>query len=449
MEDRRQVLDLFRLKEKSLEEWSDYGIENFRKGRGTFTVTDAEGKPIPGAKIELRQTSHDFKVGANLFMLEEFSSREQNEEYKKLFAECFNIATLPFYWRDLEPEQGKPRYGKDSPRIYRRPAPDLCLEYCEANSIMPKMHCLNYANCNPKWLWDKDIPTEKYYLEKRFSELAERYSGRIRDWEVTNETFFNFETNNRSLFYRAPDFVEWSFKLADKYFRRSNRLIINEAHSQIWGLANRHANRSQYYMQIERALSKGCRIDSIGMQFHMFYRRENEYSTIKQLRFYDAELLYETMDLYQTLGLPIQITELTIPAYSNDAEDEELQAEIIRNLYTLWFGHPAMEAIIYWNLVDGFAAFAPQGDMTAGENYYYGGLVRYDFTPKPAYNLVKRLFHEVWHTETNATSDADGNASFKGFYGDYEAVATLPDGTSKRQALHLAKTSHNRFAFVF
>ena len=447
MGERRKVLDLFRLKDKSLEEWTEFGIENYRKGKGAFTVTDAEGKPIPGAKIELRQTSHDFKVGANLFMLEEFPSQEQNEAYKKMFADCFNIATLPFYWNDMEPEKGKPRYGKDSPRIYRRPVPDLCLEYCEANGIMPKAHCLNYSTYLPNWLKNQDIPTEKYYLEKRFAELAERYAGRIRDWEVTNETFYSLD--KRSLFYSDPEFVEWSFKLADRYFRRCNRLIINEAHSFIWGFENRHANRSTYFMQIERALNKGCRIDSVGMQFHMFYRREDEIAAIGQSRFYDPQLIHETLDLYRTLGIPSQITELTIPAYSNDAEDEEIQAEIIRILYTLWFAHPAMEAIIYWNLVDGFAAFAPQGDMTTGENAYYGGLVRYDFTPKPAYNLVKKLFHETWHTQAQIFSDEDGNASFKGFYGDYDAVATLPDGSTESQALHLAKSSHNRFSFVF
>ena len=87
--------------------------------------------------------------------------------------------------------------------------------------------------------------------------------------------------------------------------------------------------------------------------------------------------------------------------------------------------------------------------MTTGENAYYGGLVRYDFTPKPAYNLVKKLFHETWHTQAQIFSDEDGNASFKGFYGDYDAVATLPDGSTESQALHLAKSSHNRFSFVF
>ena len=84
-----------------------------------------------------------------------------------------------------------------------------------------------------------------------------------------------------------------------------------------------------------------------------------------------------------------------------------------------------MEQIIYWNLVDGYAAFAPQGDMTAGENYYYGGLVRFDLTPKPAYYRIKNLIQNKWHTEASITSDESGRAKFKGFYGEYDVKITV------------------------
>ena len=101
----------------------------------------------------------------------------------------------------------------------------------------------------------------------------------------------------------------------------------------------------------------------------------------------------------------------------------QVQAELIEQLYSIWFSHKAVEAIIYWNLPDGYAAFAPQGDMTSGENIYHGGLIRFDMSKKPAYDMVHHLFHERWITDTEAETDADGNAVFKGFYGDYEITA--------------------------
>jgi len=60
--------------------------------------------------------------------------------------------------------------------------------------------------------------------------------------------------------------------------------------------------------------------------------------------------------------------------------------------------------------------------MTAGENYYYGGLMRFDFTLKPAYHMMDELFNHRWHTETAAETDGAGRARIRGFKGDYEVT---------------------------
>ena len=434
---RRDVLKPFEEKKDYMNDRIRSGIEANRKGFGFLKFADHSGNPVTDVQVKVIQKTHDFKVGANLFMLDEFKSREQNEAYEKLFADVFNIATLPFYWDTLEPEQGKPRFAKDSPKIYRRPAPDLCLEYCRKYGIEPKAHCLNYAVFMPSWARGT-VEWEKRCLEKRFRELAERYAARIPMWEVTNETFWD---DKSSSLYNRNDLVEWSFALAERYFP-ANKLLINEAHCRLWQKEYDFGTRSPYYMQIERAMLKGARIDMIGMQYHMFHRAEKELECTRD--FYDPERIYGIMDTYAQLGLPLQITELTIPAYSNDPEDEEIQAEIIKNIYSMWFSHPAMEGIIYWNLIDGFAHGTVPGDMKAGENYYHGGLIRYDFTPKPAYNLVRDLFRNTWRTNlTLDTGDSD-SASFKGFYGKYDLEITAGGRTFRRE-IHLNKDMNRHF----
>ena len=412
------------------------GIEQNRKGYGSVTVTDASGAPVQGARVKLRQKRHEFSFGANLFMLEELESEEKNARYKEYFKDLFNLATLPFYWNDLEPKQGKPRFAADSEKVYRRPTPDLCLDYCAQNGITPKAHCLTYVDFSPSWVPD-DVAETKRLLEVRYRALSERYAGRINGWEVINETLCGNERNDPKAFFRMPDLIEWNFALAEKYFT-ANELIINEASAFLW--ENYKYDRSNYYLQIERALSKGARIDAVGMQFHMFYpEREAE---DKAAFYLNPKRIYDVLDTYARLNRPIQITEITIPAYSWGTEDEELQAEILENLYKIWFSHPAMEAIIYWNLVDGYAAWAPQGDMTVGENVYHAGLVRYDFTKKPAYHALRRLLHETWHTETECVTGADGTASFKGFYGDYDAEIVV-DGKTSSQMLQLRRGGWN------
>ena len=84
-----------------------------------------------------------------------------------MFKEYFNLATVPFYWKDLEPEDGKPRYDKNSPKIYRRPAPDLCMDYCEQNGVAPKLHCLVYNSWTPEWA--KVLSTSE--LKKRYEKI--------------------------------------------------------------------------------------------------------------------------------------------------------------------------------------------------------------------------------------------------------------------------------------
>ena len=434
MSDRRKILDLFEEQKDFVNEKVAYGIEKYRKGDAKLTVTDENGNPIPNAKIKVKQKNHEFRFGANIFMLDELETEEKNEQYKKYFADTFNMATLPFYWRDLEPEKGKPRYEKDSPKVYRRPAPDLCMEFCEQNGIEPREHALAYDHWFPYWLKDYSVDEVKKELERRYAEISERYADRIPTIEVTNEMEW---ASGISSFYDEPDFVEWCFKTAEKYFP-NNQLGINEHQGLTWKDKCRFTDK--YYAYIEANMLKGARIDAIGMQFHLFNRREQEYEKTRQML--DPKNLYKHMDLYSNFGKPLQITEVTIPAYSADAEDEAIQAEILETLYSIWFSHPNVEQIIYWNLVDGYANGAKPGDMTVGENYYYGGLIRFDMTPKPAFLKLRELLEKRWHTETELVTDENGNAEFRGFYGDY-TVDVAVSGKVLTTDLSLSKSSVN------
>ena len=118
--------------DKTVEE----NVEKYRKGDCKLRFVDRDGKPLSNKKVKLTQKTHDFKHGANIFMLDEFEKEEDNKEYRRFFKEYFNLATVPFYWDTLEPEEGNPRYARDSKKVYRRPAPDLCVEYCEENGIL-------------------------------------------------------------------------------------------------------------------------------------------------------------------------------------------------------------------------------------------------------------------------------------------------------------------------
>ena len=422
--DRDVAMRYFRESAKETDARVKAGIEANRKGDVTLLFTDAQGRPCESVHVKVRQTRHDFKYGANIFGLSETKNgAEHAAAYRERFAAAFNFATLPFYWGANEPEPGKYRFAKDSPYIYRRPPIDMCLEFCEAHGIEPKAHCLNYTVPGefPKWWKKSDVKREKELLEKRFRILADRYAERIPMWEVTNETL-TFATNQQQLsrLFSEPDLVEWCFKTAAKYFRK-NRLVINEMHNWMWGGAFKKS-RSAYYMQIENALLKGCRIDGVGFQAHAVWGANMKHVASRARFQYNPAFTFELFDAYAVLGKPLQITECTIPACSEDPGDEAVQAEIVRNLYSVWFSHKAMEAIVYWDLSDAYT----------WQPTVYGSLCRKDMSPKPAYNAICDLFGKEWRT--NFECDAPGGRlSFRGFCGMYEVEATSNGRTVKRQ----------------
>jgi len=419
-------------------------IEKYRKGDVKIFVVNKDGSPVKDAQITLNQLTHHFKFGANIFMLDELETEEKKRNYRDTFKSVFNMATLPFYWNSLEEERGKPRYAKDSPRYYRRPPIDLCMEYCLENGIEPREHALAYEHMFPSWLKDASVPEIKEALEKRFAEISERYADKIPTIEVTNEMDWSHDSG-ATAFYNEPDYVEWCFKTAEKYFP-NNQLVINEYTEDCWGDNCRATDK--YYAYTEAAILKGARVDAIGFQYHMFYDRKTELDKSSYL--YNPKCLYDHMDLYSHLAHHLQITEITVPAYSNEAEDEKIQAELIKYLYTLWFSHPSVEQIIYWNLIDGYAYVSDptpekirrsQGDMTIGENVYYGGLLRYDMSPKPAFYEIDRLVNKEWRTNAECIGDT---LSLRAFFGKYELTVNA-NGKSVKKDIEISKKSDNVF----
>jgi GH35 family endo-1,4-beta-xylanase len=299
-------------------------------------------------------------------------------------------------------------------------------------------------------LKNASVDKVKSALELRYKQIADRYADKIPTIEVTNEMVWGHNAGVTA-FYNEPDYIEWCFKKAEEYFPK-NQLVINEYTDAFWGENCRTTDR--YYAYTEANLLKGAKIDAIGAQYHVFETRERELEKSSYL--YNPICLYDHMDMYANLVNHLQVTEITIPAYSNEKEDEEIQAELIKYLYTVWFSHPAMEQIIYWNLVDGYAYVEnptpekirnSQGNMTLGENVYYGGLLNFDLTPKPAYKMLDTLINKAWRTEIR-DSITDGEYKFRGFFGEYEIEAEI-NGEIKKARFDLLKNKNNDICITF
>lgn len=418
---------LKRWRDPALQHRIEQNIEEHRKGDVTLEIVDARGRPLSGAKVDARQTSHEFLFGGNAFVLGQLGSPDKNRAYEEAFVKLLNFATVPFYWAGTEPTQGELRYAESSREIWRRPPPDRFIPWAQKHAITLKGHPLLWHAHNPDWL-PKDPEVVKELFRKRFREIATRYADKIPIWDVVNESQTVYKTF--PLYSEDRAYVTWAYREITPLFPKDSILMINEG-PRFHGVP---AAENPFFAQLKRLLADGIDIRGIGFQLHYFRRErmDSALETVDPVRWLNA---YEDFGAFK---LPIYITEVTVPAAGPDGE--ALQAEILRDYYRLWFSVPMMAGITYWNFGDGTAV--------EGENEAKSGLVDEAMQPKLAYRALEKLIHDEWKTRAQTQTAADGAASFRGFFGKYQVTITHVGETKTFEIDHrLAGGKRHRLTF--
>ncbi len=408
------------------------GIEENRKGQFRLHFLDDKGETLDGVHVKAKLVRHAFHFGATTFFLGQMETPELNEAYEKQFKNIFNFAVIPLYWDTLEPEKGKPRFEKDSSFISRRPPLDTAVEFCEKNGLDMKGHCLIYNSFQPDWL-SKDNREIKIAIDKRLSALAARYGDKFMDVDVINEMLTIYKNCYKGNGCRnlqitdERDHEKWCFDLCKRHFPYA-RLYWNEGMQESFGEHYR-GYRSYYYMALREWLDRGAPIEGIGMQFHAFWPHwKNQSLYGENSRVCNPLRLLDVLECYGEFGLPISLSEVSIPSWHGEGEDEEAQAELVRRLYRLWFSSKSCQSIVWWNFADDTAF--------QGENIYHAGLIHRDCTAKKAYEVLDELINKEWRTEIDTVSK-QGEVRFGGFYGDYEIEVILPNGQKHVQTVRL------------
>ena len=382
----------------SLQNAIDSNIEKYRKGDAEVVLENVK----PGSMVTVEQVSSDFLFGSNIFLFDQLDTPEKNQKYKDAFGELFNAATIAFYWKTLEPEKGKIRFTADSPYEYRRPATDPVVEFCESKGISMKGHAIIYGIRSwghPTWMPEDRKVMEKEF-EKHIKDLADHYKGRIQDWDVVNECY---DQANRGMM--PDDYTFKSFKWAEKYFPAGVKFNTNECDMH-WGPTKR-------YTEIARNLiDRGARVDYAGVQMHIFNPREaTQIAEGTDDGRLSPDRLWATMEELKNIERPIFISEVTVSAPEDTPKGLEIQKVLATNLYRLWFSHPSVAGITWWNLVDGGAA---PGEPSIS------GLFDKNMNKKPAYEALDQLINHDWRTNLTFKAPKDGKISWRGFKGNYK-----------------------------
>ena len=403
----------------------DLDIRRNRMGWGRLWLQDGRGNALKHRQINLRQTSHDFRFGCNAFKLKDFEEKEKNDAYEAYFKRIFNEAVVPLLWDSTEPEKGMLRYAADSCKMSRRPPADLVVEWCEQNHIAPKGHWLFCDNFVPKWL-PRDWNEVMLLLEDRIAGIAERYGRRIRKWDVVNESLCSHPRRDPRIGDASvpPDYLWQIFKMAEKYLPRQSEFLYNDGGNQAF---ERFAHDSSpMFLLADRLLRRNAKLDGLGIQFHLLADKMEQFSREELCNYFDPAHHLRVLDQLGQLNLPLHISEIsltTFPELPREAA-EEFQAQCLRNFYRIWFSHRNCNSIVYWNLCDQ-TAFGE-------ENRWNACLIDGEFNEKPSYKMLDQLVNREWHTQTTLVTDENGEATWNGFYGEYELEIA---GTKKKVSL--------------
>ena len=379
-----------------------------RKATATLRIVHADGTPVAGKQLRLRQTSHQFLFGCGAFDAYEMMRDDQSPETMALLDDrmqkwlaLFNYGTLPFYWARYQKE-------KDGPTV----APELlkAASWLKERGVTVKGHPLCWHTACADWLMDFSNEEILRRQLERIRRDVSMFQGVIDMWDMINEVVI------------MPVFDRYDNAIT-RVCREQGRVnlvkqVFQAAHETNPGatlLINDFNTSMAYEVLIDALLCAGVPIGAIGIQSH------------QHQGYWGLEKLNAVLERFGRFGLPIHFTENTlisgdlmppeivdlndwqVPEWPSTPEGEARQADEFAEMYTTLFRHPLVQAITTWDPVDGCWLGAPSGVMRA------------DNTPKPAYERLMQLIHHDWTTDVTLTTSEDGIVVLQGFKGQYSA----------------------------
>jgi len=396
-----------------------------RKSTCTLRLLDARGCAMPGRKVRVQQTSHEFKFGCNIFflpaMFDERVPAERREHLRRMWESwhaLFNFGTLPFYQGQYEPREG----------VTREASILQTARFLDSHGVALKGHPLCWHTVSAKWLMEK---SDEEVLENQLGRIRREvnaFKDHIHMWDVINEVvimpIFTAEENAITRLCakmgRVP-LVKAVFDMA-RATDPNATLLLNDFNTS-----------DKYKELIADCLAADVPIDVIGIQSH------------QHQGFWGLEKLHEVLERFEGFGKPIHFTENTfvsgdlmpphiidlndwkVPEWPTTPEGEDRQARDFLAMIDTLFAHPQVEAFTNWDFCDGAWLGAP------------AGLVRLDGSHKPSYDAMKQRIWQDWHTDVTLMTDENGEVTVEGFRGGYQLTV---DG--KYAAFTLNKTDRQQ-----
>lgn len=377
-------------------------IERIRKGDLALEVTDAAGRPVPAAAVQVKLESHAFQFGVAVNVETLRNRTPATEEYRRHIVDLFNAATLEndLKWPNWAGEGKSADYRE---RTLRE------LAWLKEKGLSVRGHVMvwpgwRFLPASIKELRDQpeNIPA---LVRAHIRDIALATKDTISEWDVLNEPVSNHDLMD---LFGKQIMVDW-FKDAAALLP-GVPLYLND-----WGNHDQRANpvSVQAFEDVVRYLrEQGAPLGGLGLQCH-----------IGGVLCPPKDIL-ATLDRYQkNFDLPVRITEFDV-----NVDDEEIQADYTRDFMIAMFSHPSVVGVQHWGFWEG-RHWQPKA-----------ALYRKDWTEKPNGAAYRTLVQETWHTDESGVTNADGQWSTRGFYGRYAVTVTVGNKVYRTTLQHAAKS---------
>ncbi len=375
-----------------------------RKAKCRLRITDKQGQPISEKKLFLKQTNHEFLFGCGGFDVIPYCNNDKPENLAFLqskvdkWLDIYNYATLPFYWGRYEPVEGQTQ--EESMMKTAR--------FLQSKNIKVKGHPLCWHTVCADWLMEYDNKTILKKQLERINREVTGFKGVIDMWDVINEVVIMpiFDKYDNAITRVCRELGRVS--MIKEVFKAAH-----DANPEAVLLLNDFNLSTSYEILIDGCLKAGVPISAIGIQSH------------QHQGYWGSEKVEAVLSRYEQFGLPIHFTENTlisgklmppdiidlndyqVDVWDTTPEFEERQKNQMEEMYRILFKHPLVQAVTCWDFTDGGWLKAPSG------------VIRSDGSAKPAYDMLKKLIKQEWHTEYEIHTDNNGFADVEGFKGEY------------------------------
>ncbi|WP_165440680.1 endo-1,4-beta-xylanase [Rubripirellula amarantea] len=379
-------------------ESADSRIETDRMSLATVQVVDGSGNPLDGAVIHLRQKEHEFLFGSAINAFNgklDPNGNTQALKYQSEINRLFNTVVM-------ENSLKWPQYLNDPQRAID------AVNFANSNDLYVRGHNMIWPSRGnmPSSIWneyDTRVITDgsvsaaawlETTIENHLADLLTTFNGQVPEWDVVNEPYTNHDVMD---ILGDSIVVDWFQQVRD--YDPTIKLVLNDYH-----IFTSNGSDTAHRVNFDNwltTLSNAGLLDVIGVQNHYGAGNLTDIVVLEQL----------VNSYYTQFNTPIVITEFDV-----NTEDEQLQADYLRDYFTMAFSQNEVSEILQWGFWED-SHWLPNS-----------ALYRSDFSIKPNGQAYEDLVFGRWWSDVRGTSSS-GAFSTDVFRGDYEVVVEYGGNT--------------------